>query len=1063
MRNYSPMRLPPMSDRVLRNELRRTNDWLRQLGPHIGRTVIVKQGTPAAVTQSVDLAQFLYLPGRAPIQVSKGNVQFDADGGFVAQPLDTIVGLSMKSMQAAGNTTTVYFNLGDSGQDYIGRWTFPVTSSSPSDNIFVAESASQTLTNKTLQQGTIWVGTNSAANTFRSTSNGGLFPQDFKISPNTGFPNNNTLTPTLRLPSLDTTTPLTDIHTFMLVASSATAPFTVGSIAHGNVNGTEMEMLSAGVNGTVLQYNSGETISGSWTNGTFTITGAFTAANTKVGMRVRGASAPSVYIERDTKITAITPGVSITVDIALVGNGVGVTVTTYGPTWGSRNDFSDAVFRIYDDGDPTKLLAFQLSGLTTGTTRTWTVPDVSGTVILSLGTSAGQNIGSGSAPTGGNTNSLSILGQVIVDPNNILASFTANRAFQVQSTPSVVNGTGALMHSTFSASVAGQSGTTMAENYAVRIVLDGTFPATAGSNQHRTLDVTGAPNIPSGVTCSELFGMLGSVQGVVSGAPLGTITNLTGVYFEAIGSTNGSAAHTNIRAFRCRANPRGAAVTNVTHIGMELGTGTWTGAVSLWTHLNIGTVGNDALVTTWRGLSIGSVTSPSNSWALDIANTYSRHQGKIAIGNFPANNTDVTAYLHLAAGTASAGTAPLKLTSGTLLTTAEAGAIEFNTNDFYATITTGPTRQIILRKSNATPFSTFNIPIAQAGGAFTGSANFTFNNGTNVFTTIGTIQATGGSAVLTSQGTLNVTGVVNFGTQAKDTVSKVQSDYTDTSTGTVNIAGIGGLLRVGNIASSNANFLGFDGGVRVMGSTLTQAGVGLGAVGLRGLAIINTNVTIPSVTALNGLVYTEGSGPTITDAYAVASRWTLASGTVTNGYGLYSQNPDTSGGGAITNFYALYLENPTAGGTINRAIYSAGGSSILAGKVRIGDTTAPSHILELAAGSTTVAPLKLTSGTSLTTAVAGVVEFTTDDFFATITTGAARKAFVLDDGARLTSGKIPIATTNGRLVDLTASSAYTPSNVTTDRSYDANATTLDELADIVGTMIADLQAKGILG
>jgi hypothetical protein len=43
------------------------------------------------------------------------------------------------------------------------------------------------------------------------------------------------------------------------------------------------------------------------------------------------------------------------------------------------------------------------------------------------------------------------------------------------------------------------------------------------------------------------------------------------------------------------------------------------------------------------------------------------------------------------------------------------------------------------------------------------------------------------------------------------------------------------------------------------------------------------------------------------------------------------------------------------------------------------------------------------------------------------------------------------------------SAAYTPTNVTTDRAYDANATTLDELADVLGTLIADLQAKGFIG
>jgi hypothetical protein len=43
------------------------------------------------------------------------------------------------------------------------------------------------------------------------------------------------------------------------------------------------------------------------------------------------------------------------------------------------------------------------------------------------------------------------------------------------------------------------------------------------------------------------------------------------------------------------------------------------------------------------------------------------------------------------------------------------------------------------------------------------------------------------------------------------------------------------------------------------------------------------------------------------------------------------------------------------------------------------------------------------------------------------------------------------------------SSAYTPTNVTTDRAFDANSTTLDEIADVLGTLIADLQATGLLG
>jgi hypothetical protein len=45
----------------------------------------------------------------------------------------------------------------------------------------------------------------------------------------------------------------------------------------------------------------------------------------------------------------------------------------------------------------------------------------------------------------------------------------------------------------------------------------------------------------------------------------------------------------------------------------------------------------------------------------------------------------------------------------------------------------------------------------------------------------------------------------------------------------------------------------------------------------------------------------------------------------------------------------------------------------------------------------------------------------------------------------------------------TKPSAYTLTNVSTDRSYDANSTTVDELADVVGTLVADLQSMGLVG
>lgn len=66
-----------------------------------------------------------------------------------------------------------------------------------------------------------------------------------------------------------------------------------------------------------------------------------------------------------------------------------------------------------------------------------------------------------------------------------------------------------------------------------------------------------------------------------------------------------------------------------------------------------------------------------------------------AAGNVGIGVTGPTAYLHLKAGTATANTAPLKFNSGTLNTTAEAGAMEFLTDALYFTITTGAARKTI--------------------------------------------------------------------------------------------------------------------------------------------------------------------------------------------------------------------------------------------------------------------------------------------------------------------------------------------------------------------------------
>src|SRR6185369_16709394 len=70
------------------------------------------------------------------------------------------------------------------------------------------------------------------------------------------------------------------------------------------------------------------------------------------------------------------------------------------------------------------------------------------------------------------------------------------------------------------------------------------------------------------------------------------------------------------------------------------------------------------------------------------------------------------------AGTTAAGTAPLKLTSGSLMTSSEAGAMEFLTDRLYFTTTTGPVRKTIAMYNDASG-ATGDVYYRDSGGAFT--------------------------------------------------------------------------------------------------------------------------------------------------------------------------------------------------------------------------------------------------------------------------------------------------------------------------------------------------------
>lgn len=294
-----------------------------------------------------------------------------------------------------------------------------------------------------------------------------------------------------------------------------------------------------------------------------------------------------------------------------------------------------------------------------------------------------------------------------------------------------------------------------------------------------------------------------------------------------------------------------------------------------------------------------------------------------------------------------------------------------------------------------------------AGGQFTlnsGSGGASYVNGIS--------GGSGGPFVLSSNNGGNCTGVGsanNFGGTSGYFFMNAAGGGSASGSTARNLAGSAGGFTL----------LGGDGGYATCNATnvLTRGGAGSPMVITAGNGG-GISGTLGSGTLQLGsggaLTLTSGSGPT--------SGTALTGKTYTGGVGgdlslLAGNGVSVTGANSIGG--SIYLLPGLSSGTATPSYILLGGDNAgnIRGKVGVG--IIPTAALTLKAGTATAgtAPLKFTSGTLLTGAEAGAVEFLTDDFFATITTGAARKAFVLDDGTRLTATRVPFAGTNGRLVD----------------------------------------------
>lgn len=81
----------------------------------------------------------------------------------------------------------------------------------------------------------------------------------------------------------------------------------------------------------------------------------------------------------DTTALTRTVVMLITID----GGSTVTHATSVGSSSTGNVEFSDDIFRIFDNADSNKKLAFEVSGVTSGQTRTWTVADANGEVLIS--------------------------------------------------------------------------------------------------------------------------------------------------------------------------------------------------------------------------------------------------------------------------------------------------------------------------------------------------------------------------------------------------------------------------------------------------------------------------------------------------------------------------------------------------------------------------------------------------------------------------------------------------------------------------------------------------------
>ena len=335
------------------------------------------------------------------------------------------------------------------------------------------------------------------------------------------------------------------------------------------------------------------------------------------------------------------------------------------------------------------------------------------------------------------------------------------------------------------------------------------------------------------------------------------------------------------------------------------GTGSWPGA----TVMAIDDAGTALQILNFAGLGY---TWAKSDFATNLMYLTDAGRLSIGIGSSP------TAVLHLKAGTATAGTAPLKITNGTNLTVVENNAMENDGSNLFFSLNS--TRNILAQVSGSTPLTSGRVPYVTTNGYLTNSANLTFNPAT--------------PALIIGSGNL---------TTITDTSVTTQVLSTGTSATALQFNNGGGYGYVGTI---NTNRFGANGGTTAScclswGNNVNAGiGINLGAT----TPTARLQIAAGTVTASSAPLKLTTSGTGVVGLNTTAEKgavefsdfglWFTPATTrhkvVTGVYA--SAAPSTSVGVSITNYYGLsatnFLGDPVgwidvvdAGGTTRKIPY----------------------------------------------------------------------------------------------------------------------------------------------